>query len=333
MKMKIIIPQQIKDSIATIGNTTKQRSALKIYAALFELQKKRTNNEGFFAVPSTYLEKINQRYYTIIQKFIKDDIIEYYEYTHKEPDLFNLDKVRKTKGYNVDLGICMKYRFKVDVSNGKEEVIDMDSNRQKNWYKITLNSLIQLGYKDIKIGRDSYGRRVHHNLTNNYKKELSNQGYSIIDAQCSQPRLLNYLMQSKGAYDENYSNIFDNNRDFYSYLISLDELGIKTRKQAKKLFTYWVGTQGRYSKIKNHYLFPEASKFIDSYKSVNYKDGNAFLQREESKIWIDDLLENLPVKFGLSIHDSLIVRDKDRDVVYEYCKQKYPQIIFEMREL
>jgi len=96
---------------------------------------------------------------------------------------------------------------------------------------------------------------------------------------------------------------------------------------------FWLNSNGYVQDVNIHKLFPEVSKFIKSLKNKNYKDAASFLQREEAKIWIDDLLENLPVDFGLTIHDSLIIRDKDAIKVLKYCKDKYPQIEFDVKEL
>jgi hypothetical protein len=326
--MKVIVPKLVKYSIMNSGNKTVQGNALKVYAALFQ-RSLRKNSEGYFDVPSTYLKSINTRYYKIIDKFIEDGIIDYFKRAvQDENDIFTTN-IRKY--YNKSLGICMKYKFLIDISKGEEIEVDMDNYKKRNWYKITHNSLTTLGYNDIKITRDDFGRRVHHNLTQTYKKELSNRGYSVIDAKCSQPRLLYIMMKSRNLIDSKYNFIFDNNIDFYSYLI--ESLELDDRKQAKDLFMYWLNSEGYVPNYKIHTLFPEVSKFIKGLKSKNHKDSSATLQREEAKIWIDDLLENLPVSFGLTIHDSLIVKDKDVLKVLKYCKSKYPQIEFDIKEL
>lgn len=326
--MKAIITQKVKDSISTIGNKTKQKSALKIYGALY-YREMRKNSNGFFQVPSLYLEAINKRYKDIIDHLIKDGIIEYYTRPIQDPSNI-FDSIDK-KYYNKTLGICMSYRFLIDITIGEEIIIDMDANKNKNWYSLTKSSLEQLGYTDIKISRDSFGRRVHHNLTQIYKKELSNKGFSVIDAKCSQPRLLYIMMKERGTIDNEYNSIFDNNDDFYGYI--LDKLNLDDRQQGKDLFMYWLNSEGYVPNYKIHSLFPTASKFIKELKSRNYKDSSATLQREEAKIWIDDILENLPATFGLTIHDSIIIKDKDARKVLNYCKEKYPQIEFDMKEL
>ena len=294
--MNVIVPKLIKDSLMNSGNSTRQRNGLKIYAALWKISQKRCNKD-----------------------------------IHNDPELFDLQKKKITKGYNPRLGICMKYKFLIDVNKGDNVEVDMDSNRQKKWHKITTSSLQQLGCEDIKITRDGFGRRVHHNLTQTYKEELSGKGYSIIDAKCSQPRLLYLMMKEVDIIDESYFDIFDNKKDFY--LIIMNKLNLNDRKQAKDLFMYWLNSAGYVPDYQIHNLFPKVSKFIEKLKDNHYKDSASFMQRKEAKIWIDDLLENLPVSFGLTIHDSLIIKDREALKVLKYCESKYSQIEFELKEL
>lgn len=106
-----------------------------------------------------------------MKKFIEDGIITYYKTAVQDPnDIF----IRKLKSIRrLSLSICMKYKFLIDVENGMDMEIDMSNNRHKRWYKITENTLKRLGYEDIQISRDSFGRRVHHKLqTQTYKTEL-----------------------------------------------------------------------------------------------------------------------------------------------------------------
>lgn len=326
--MKIIVPKFVKYSIEDIGNKTAIESGFKIYAALY-LRSKRKNSHGYFDVPSEYLESINKRYNRTINKLIEDGIIDYYKREIQDPnDVF---KTITKKFYSSDKKICMKYKFLIDISKGDEIDIDMDSGKKKNWYRITKSSLEQLGYDNINISRDSFGRRVHHNLTQIYKEELKDKGYVVIDAKCSQPRLLYLMMRDRNIIDPQYNKIFEDGRDFYEYIV--EKLDLLNRKAAKDLFMYWLNSSGYVPNYFINQLFPIASNFLSQLKNNHYKDSSATLQREESKIWIDDLLDNIQTNFALTIHDSLIVRGKDGFKTLHYCKNKYPEIEFEMSEL
>ena len=73
MKIEVIIPEEVKEAISTVGNVTKQKSAQKIFNALIR-KEKYSNKFGWFEVSSKYLHKINGRYKTIIDHFIDNNI-------------------------------------------------------------------------------------------------------------------------------------------------------------------------------------------------------------------------------------------------------------------
>jgi hypothetical protein len=222
----------------------------------------------------------------------------------------------------------MKYRFLVDFTDATEVEVEMDNFRKYRWYQVIENSLKQLGY-EVKISRDSFGQRVHHPVIPVYKTELKDRGFAVIDAVASQPKLVYLMMKNQGIVDDNFNEAFE--KDFYDYVVK--KLDLDNRKMAKDLFMYWLNSSGYVPNYKIHLLFPIASKFIKSLKTKNYKDSSAYLQRQESKIWIDDLLNNIPVDFALPIHDSFIVKDKDGYEVLEYCKTRYPDVDFKLEFL
>ena len=96
---------------------------------------------------------------------------------------------------------------------------------------------------------------------------------------------------------------------------------------------FWVNSKGYVPDAAIHTLFPVATKFIKKSKEGHYKNSPAFLQQKEAAIWIDDLLEHLPVDFALPVHDSLIVKQEHLELVLAYCKEKYPLISFHSKDL
>lgn len=326
--MKIIIPDEVIKSVNDFKRKDVKKTAYKIYCVLKNLEERKNPQTGYFDVPSLYLKSINANYNRTINKFIKDGIIKYYSRpTTDEKNIFN---TIEKKYYNKTLGFCMKYKFLIDTEIGIEYDFDVENPNNMRWYEIIKSSLIALGYEP-NIIRDTFGRRVHHNAIYDHKTFLKDKGFSIIDAKCSQPRLLYLIMKEKGIYDKAYYDIFESGRDFYNTLIK--ELNLKTRQEAKDLFMFWINADGYVPNTGIFQLFTNTSNFIKSLKTRNYKDAAAFLQREESKIWIDDLLQNIPVNFALPIHDSLLIRINDADDVLMYCKAKYPQIEFDIKEL
>jgi hypothetical protein len=326
--MKIIIPEEVIKSVSDFKRKDVREVAYNLYAALKRLEERKNTTTGWFDAPSSYLQSINKRYNRVLNKFISDGIIEYYSRPTTDPnDIF---KTLNKKYYNKSLGFCMKYRFLIDTEIGVEYDFDGENPNNMRWFDIIKSSLIALGYEP-NITRDTFGRRVHHNAIYDYKTNLNKKGFSIIDAKCSQPRLLYLIMKEKGIYDKDYYSIFETNDDFYIYLI--EKLNLRTREEAKKLFMYWINADGYVPNTGIFQLFTNTSNFIKSLKTRSYKDAASYLQRREAKIWIDDLLENIPVNFALPIHDALIVRTINARDIFKYCKDKYTQIEFEMREI
>lgn len=324
--MKVKINQKVKQIISSLGNKTAQSNGLKIWASLYKMSSK-SNKHGYFDCPSSYLESVNKRYKRTIDAFIKEGILTYYKRVKEDKnDIFNSIE---TKYYNVSKGLCMKYKFLIDLSKDYEWIeVDMNSNKKYRWYSILENSLLELGY-EVKITRDNFGLRVHHPVIPVYKTDLKDRGFAIIDAVASQPKLLYLLMKDKGIIDVEYNKAFEG--DFYNYVVK--KLNLDNRKMAKDLFMYWLNSSGYVPNYKIHILFPIASKFIKTLKSKNYKDSSSYLQRIESNIWIDNLLHNIPCDFALPIHDCLIVKDKDAVDVLEYCKSSYSNIDFKVEYL
>ncbi|WP_281635753.1 hypothetical protein [Flavobacterium marginilacus] len=320
--MKVIIPQQVTDCISKIGNRTAQKNGYKIYAAL-TIMSKRQNKYGYFPVPSTYLEKVNKRYKRALNALEEASIIKPFTRIEQHPKLI-FESVEK-RYYNVSKGICMKYKFLIDITQGIIEDVDFNNKRKFRWYSIIEHSMNELGYVG-KISRDTFGRRVHHPVIPIYKEDLKNKGFAMIDAKCSQPKLLLNIIKEQDIVDKNYEDAFE--VDFYNYLVQ--KLNLNNRQQAKDLFMYFLNSSGYVPNYKIHILFPIVSKFIKRLKTKNYKDAASYLQREEAKIWIDDLLENIPTDFALPIHDCLIVRDIEVYNILAYCKIKYQNIDFEV---
>jgi hypothetical protein len=317
--MIVEITQKIKDIINGMPfNKTVKNNALKIYSALYLLSR-RANKHGYFPVSSEYLKSINVRYFKIIDYFEEAGMITAFTRPiQDENDIFNT--IHK-KYYDKTKGICMKYKFLIPTS-GEMIDINMSCNKYFRWYELIQNSLTEFGFPDIKITRDIFGRRVHHSGIRDYKTDF--KGYWVIDAIASQPRLLYLDMKSKGIVDVEFNKIFEGDLDFYNEVVY--KLKLSERQEAKDLFMYWVNANGYVPNYNIHKIFPVVSKYIKDYKSGDYKNMASHLQRVESKIWIDDLLNNVPCDWALPVHDSLIVKEKDVESVYNYCKIKYPDL-------
>jgi len=325
--MEINIPIEFEKAINEMPfNKTVKKNSIKVYAALYH-KSYLSNKHGYFSVPSSYLQTINSRYNKIIKYFIDKNLIKYYERMVEDPnDIFN--NVTK-KYYNTERGVCMKYKFLVNQYSGRKIDVDMVCHKSERWYDITKTSLLDYGYEDINIKRDSFGRRLHHSGIRNYKKDF--KGYCCIDAVTSQPRLLYNYLKENNIVDDKYYDIFENNKDFYKELVY--NLNIDSRDEAKELFMFWINSKGYVPDFNINKLFPTVSNFIKKYKTGSYKDVASLLQRKESKMWIDDILNNIPTNWALTIHDSVLVKPEDGESVLKYIQDKYPNMKFEKKIL
>ena len=229
----------------------------------------------------------------------------------------------------------MKYKFLINIEIGREIEVNMTSDSSSRWYEVIENSLIESGF-EVMISRDSFGRRVHHSAIREYKNDF--KGFYTIDSICSQPRLLYLHMKEKDIIDEEYNRIFENELDFYTEVSNILGLNINgslsdRRQEAKDLFLFWVNGNGYVPTFTIHTLFPNVSRYLKKLKQGNYKNSGSLLQRIESKIWIDDLLNNIPCDFALPVHDCVIVKESDVDTILLYCRAKYPNIRFKKQKI
>lgn len=335
----MIIPKELDYLLSLQKRKDAKERIKKVYNALLY---KKGKTKGYFTCPSSYLIKISPRYNKVIKLLIDHSIIEYQSYNTEYIDLFN---TRRKKYYNTENGTCIKYKFLIDIENGYEDNLDIDFQSlydKENWYMKTRYSLLQLNYNsnEINIKRDNFSRRLHTNITGNigdgysYKDLLAGGDYYTIDAKTSQPRLLWLHLQEIGLQDDKLNEIFENDLDFYDYIIDRIPT-ITDRDEAKELFTSWINGTGyleaEKASIRN--IFSTANTFLRKYKSNDYKNACRLLQYKEASIFIDDLLNNIPLDFCLTIHDSLIVRKEDKELALEYCQKKYPKLKFVLQEI
>lgn len=366
----MIIPKELDYLLSLQKRKDAKIRIKKVYNALIY---KKGNNKGYFNCPSAYLLKASPRYNLVINLLIEHKIIEFQSFNYDTSDLFNqsYQTMRRKKYYNTENGTCIRYRFLIDIEDGYEDnELEIDFTKiyeKEKWYSKTRYSLLQLGFQpeDLIIKRDNFSRRLHTNITGNingksYKDLLAGGDYCTIDAKTFHPRLLWMVLKEREQNDENLSYIFENELDFYDYILEkvpsilrtnnemieslkmdddyiYDEENIKNdeRKIAKEAFMSWINGTGYMDEDIRPLtrLFPILNNFIRGYKSSSYKDMARFLQYKESTIFIDDLLNNSPFNFTLTVHDSLVIKKEDAEKALDYCKNKYPDLVFVLEEI
>jgi hypothetical protein len=156
----------------------------------------------------------------------------------------------------------------------------------------------------------------------------------VIDARTCQPRLLYHYLKYIGVEDEELNRIFDNDGDFYQYLVDNIE-NINDRDDAKDVFVSWINGNGYMDEEKSPIrdLFKRTNGYLKYFKDGDYKGVCRLLQHKESKIFIDDILNEIPLDFVLTVHDSIIVKKEDADKAMRWCQQRHRDIKFELQEI
>ena len=323
-----------------------RRSMLTILYKLQECSKNK-DEDGYFYVPSKLMKAIRSNYKKYINDFKKAGIIEaksrsFTDFVHNPNNLFHEELFVK-ESYSTDKNLCKKYRFLIDPSYGYK-TINLESQFKPivPWYIITERSLKALQVVDIRIGRDQFARRLHHNLSarvadvnqvikdkKNYKNYIKTYffgRYSIIDAIACQPTLLPEVLKNT---DPNYREALDSG-DFYKWVANaLQYQGAQGRDKAKRAYNLWA-MNPRYIESDLNKLFPMMTK-----KKLNLisqgsdkKIISRKLQSAEVKYFIDGALNNiekdLDIHFALTIHDSLIVENKYAETVEQYLLEHTP---------
>lgn len=318
----------------------KQR-ILKVYDALLYKNIKR-DKKGYFQCPSSYLYKVSPKYFKVIDLLKSHKIIDYLSYNYDDKDLFD---IKRKKFYHTDQGVCMSYKFLIDIELGYDHQIETDFSKLyegSKWYWKTRYSLLQLNFPPdgLSIKRDTFSRRLHTNITGNigdggsYKDLLSGGEYWSIDAKTCQPRLLWLHLKEIGLQDKKLNEVFENDLDFYEYVIQRTP-SINNRTDAKEVFTSWINGNGYIDAEKANIrdIFSTANEFVKRYKTDNYKNVCRLLQYKEANIFIDDLLENIELDFCLTVHDSLIVKKDDVQYALEFCRSRHPEMVFIAKEI
>lgn len=356
MKKEIIIPKELDNLLSSLkNNKTFKKSLIEVYNSLvylkktkpeFKLSKNGSSKYSYFDTPSAYLKRVNSRYKKYISVLIESRIINYYSknQTMLERNLFEEDEVINHKYYNIKKKDCIKYRFLIDIDKGVTQIIEIKNPYENTgWYDIAKKSLEELGLEGI-IKRDSFGRRLHTRITmntgvrveldfkdinlgsyKNYLVEMYKGKYSVVDARCCQPTLMYEHLKDKKIVDPNFNYPFENNLDFYQYLVNVGLT--KDRNEGKSKYTSWQN--GKYYDIDEKFkdFFKISSNYINKVKKERgYKKIGQIITRDESKIFIDNLLSDIKLDFCLTIHDSLLVRTEDLQTCLDYCNEKYSDV-------
>lgn len=215
---------------------------------------------------------------------------------------------------------------------GKEQFLEY---KKRNLYLSYTDSIERLKTGDLYAKRNKTNGRLDTNFTNMPSfilKEIMKQNDLVqIDLANSQFAILSHMMEKEG-YDTKDFNLFKNaayNGTLYDEAMKL--VGDDCRKDTKttffeSLFSKNNSKSKRKEKLLNKY--PTVGEYITKIKNKKtYKDFSIGLQREESKIFIDNLYPRIKkeIETVITKHDAFIIKrdkiEKVMNIIDDYFKE------------
>ncbi len=282
------------------------------------------DKHGYVTTPSSLLKRVgNGSYKPSIAKLKELGII----------DTYRTDTCTVRDSYSDWKHVSIKYRTKdLDVKMPFSDRIKR--RKDQAWWRKTVNMLKYMGVptEQIRIFRDKFANRVYHNVTQCYKFILEDfiDELCQIDMKCCQPTLLYYLLKEKGIIDEHYNEIFEEGKDFYNVL--MNKFKLESREEAKKLFMNWAfgGPHFKHSEEITTY-FRRVNDFMKCIKKDGLNNFARLLTSKEVKLFIRGILSNIPLTHCLTIHDSIIIHRKEKDIALKWLRDHYPGFQFVLK--
>lgn len=212
-------------------------------------------------------------------------------------------------------------------------------------YIASINAFSSQTDKYVKFHLDKKGKRgtnrVYTNVTNLksiWRQDIRIDGEKVynVDIRCSQPCLLGVLYDSSEESQKEKALFieFVTQKDFYAELAANAPQEVNlTRDEAKEqTFTLMFGknrtmaAQPLYKSLLK--IFPILARKIRLAKEKNYKDLSFILQSIESDIMVLGVMTELMERGirALSIHDSVLCKEKDIPVVNEIISRHFEKV-------
>ncbi len=303
--------------------------------------------EGYITKVMNHKAGITSRLYCLKESFLINKINR-----HKNSDVFLVKKYIQnfTKNYNDNINKVflipedirkrlISDLFKVDVEL-KKSILYLDSIKEDiDIYNRNVYSIEAIDSKHIFYHFDKYGR-LHTNFTilkSSIRKsflKIENEETSEIDIANSQPLFLAKMIHqidSKWVDKEELDKFIFLTKSgrYYQYL--MDSLNIKNKKEIKEI-TYKIlfGRNHHNSKYDKMFrkIFPTIHNFIKIFKSKNndYRSLSHELQRMESNFIFNKVVKKI-YEYSedisiVTIHDSVIMKNSDKDIVETIFKNE-----------
>lgn len=250
----------------------------------------------------------------IINDDIKDDNCGYKlfingeKYLDKEHTISYAKKV--ADNLNMDL-IMYKDKLYIDILN------DFIEEKELQWKLINKLKVFDIENKIFRVNRNLTNIRLDTNITNlskNILDTLTFKGEELVEIDIKNSQFA-FLCTITKDLDTNFIELAQSGK---LYDFTKNQLNI-TRLEAKQLwFQIAFGKRQIKNQSRLYSLFPKTMKWIDLYKEQNgYKSFSNLLQKKESEIMIDGLLNYLYIKGYevLTVHDSIRVNKSISEII------------------
>lgn len=230
------------------------------------------------------------------------------------------------------------------IKDGKRYVINtLEDHMTKKKISVMVsytNAIEKLVNKEFRASRNVTNNRLDTNITNlcsDLTDAICEDNNLVqIDLKNAQFALLSHILTGKlDTPDFSLFKSLSISGELYDYI--KDNLSLESRKQGKiAMFEILFSSRNNNTpnKAKLKELFPSVIKWIDDYKKQNGDEAfSIMLQKTESKIFIDGLLTKIKKQkmFCLTKHDSVIVREENKDKVITLIELEFGKINLEYK--
>lgn len=249
----------------------------------------------------------------------------------KDRAVANLNDVHRQIYYNM-----FHFRFDMPQAEKIMHEMNLDADEQLS-IQLSIDKIID---RDFFFATDPKTGRIFHNYCN-LKREFrtclrdeDNLSLTEIDVANSQPFLLGVIMTERNVCGEDVLKYQRLCKDAQIYDYIAQQCNWKRDFVKKQMLTLFFCKNHWQFKLKQMFVneFPTVYSFIEEIKKDDNRDLAILLQKEEASIMIDTISEKLleqNVQF-ITVHDSLMISQKDASLVMNQMKKSFQERYNEM---
>ena len=204
------------------------------------------------------------------------------------------------------------------------------TNPNRHYYRAHLQTILD---GELRLTADDFSGRFHSNVSNMYKPlrallrvDGESDTLGETDIKNSQPLFLGLAAKEKGIEDNKYMRLCEEGQ-IYDHLAG--RLGVLRESAKDEMVMFFFAKNGFRSTAKSVFEleFPKMAAFIRNVKENDYKRLARQMQIAERKFVIDTVCERLkrlrPEMFMTTIHDSVVAKQSDCDLIVSVMKEEF----------